>query len=99
LQPRPGRRAARRLELASDDRHDGIGWVVAISGSHRALGCDNGFGSFIQAQQLPSDGLIADAPACDLPDTHYGVVVLREADSVNLDISGVTLIPKLENVP
>jgi hypothetical protein len=34
-----------------------------------------------------------------LPDTHYGVVVLREADSVNLDISGVTLIPKLENVP
>jgi hypothetical protein len=94
-----GRAAARWLELASDDLHDGIGRVIAGPGSRRALGCDDGFGSFIQAQQLPSDGLIAAAAACDLPDTHYGVVVLREADSVNLDISGVTVIPKLENVP
>ena len=87
------------LELASDDLHDGIGGVIAAAGSHRALGCDDGFGSFIQAQQLPSEGLIADAAARDLPYTHDGVVVLREADSVNLDIPGVTVIPKLENVP
>jgi hypothetical protein len=89
----------RGLELASDDLHDGIGGVVAASGSHRALGGDDGFGSFIHGQQLPSDGLIAAAAACDLPDPHDGVVVLREADGVNLDIPGVAVIPKLENVP
>jgi hypothetical protein len=87
------------LKLASDDLHDGIGGIIAGPGSHRALGCDDGFDSFIQGQQLPSGGLIADAAACNLPDTHDGIVVLREADSVNLDISSVTVIPKLENVP
>jgi hypothetical protein len=87
------------LELASDDLHDRIGGVVTVPGSHRPFGCDDSSGKFIQAQQLPSDGLIAAAAASDLPDTHDGVVVVGEADGVNLDIPGVAVIPKLENVP
>ena len=86
------------LELARDNFHDGIGRVVALPWRQRALGRDDSAGSFIQAQQLPADRLIANASAGNLPDPHDGVVVFREADRVNLHIAGVTIVLKLKNV-
>jgi hypothetical protein len=86
------------LELASDNLHDGVGRVVALPRCQRPLGGDDSAGSFIQAQQLPADRLIANASAGNLPDPHDGVIVFREADSVNLNIAGVTVVLKLKNV-
>src|ERR1041385_987609 len=86
------------LELAGDDLHDGIGGGITPPRRHRALGRDDGLDGFIQLQQLPPDRFVAAAAAGDLPDPHDGVVVLGEADRVNLDIPCVAVIAKLENV-
>jgi hypothetical protein len=46
----------------------------------------------------PADGFVADATAADLPDSHDGVVFFGEANGVNLDRSGIAVIPKFKNV-
>jgi hypothetical protein len=86
------------LELTSDDAHDGVGRIVSGPGSLRPLLCYEGTGGFVQTQQFPANGFIADAAASDLPNSHDGIVVLREPDRVDLDIAGVTIVPKLQDV-
>jgi hypothetical protein len=47
---------------------------------------------------LPADRLVTDAAAPNLPDSHDGVVLFGEANSVDFDRSGIAVIPKFKNV-
>jgi hypothetical protein len=60
--------------------------------------CNNGTGSLVQAQQLPTDWLVTRAPAADLPNSHDGVVLVGEADGMDFDHPNITIIAKLKDV-
>jgi hypothetical protein len=86
------------LELTSDGDDDGITRIITRAGSQRPLVCDDGAGGFVQTQQFPADRFIAGAAAGNLPDSHDGIVILREADRMNLDIPDVAIVRKAQNV-
>jgi hypothetical protein len=75
------------LELALDSAHDLIPALIAGARPKGPLFCNGGSGRLIQAQQLPAEGLITDTAASDLPNTHNGVVLLSDANGVNLNVA------------
>lgn len=87
------------LELAPDSAHDLIPALVSGARSERFLVCNESSGRFVQSQQLPADRLMAHAAASHLPNTHDGMVLLGDANGVDLDVAGITIISKLKNVP
>jgi hypothetical protein len=86
------------LELAGNLLHYGVAGFVSGARRKGLLMCHDGTRSFVQAQQLPADRFIAHATAANLPNSHDGVVFFGEANGVNLDRSGITVIPKFKNV-
>lgn len=85
------------LELADDPGHNLVAPLVA---SPRRLGAvfgDGCAGGFIKPQELPSDPLIADTTATNLPNAHDGVVVFGDADRVDLDASGIAVVSQLKD--
>jgi len=71
--------------LTVDMPHGFISALVAGSGRGRGIICECPACSLIEAQDFPSDRLIVDAPAANLPDTHNIVVRSADADSVDLN--------------
>ena len=59
--------------------------------------CHNGFRRFVQTQQLPAYRFIAHATTAHLPYSHDGVVFFGEAHGMNLDGSGIAVIPEFKN--
>jgi hypothetical protein len=85
-------------KLAGNLLHYGVAGFVSGARRKGHLMCHDGTRSFVQAQQLPADRFVARATAADLPNSHYGVVILGEADSVDLDRSGVAVIANFKNM-
>jgi hypothetical protein len=86
------------LELAGNLLHYGVAGFVSGARRKGFLMCHEGTRSFVQAQQLPADRFVARTTTADLPNSHDGVVFLGEANSVDLDRSGVAVIAKFKNV-
>jgi hypothetical protein len=86
------------LELAGDLLHYRVAGFVSGARRKRLLMCHDGTRGFVQAQQLPANRFVARATAADLPNSHNGVVFLGEANSVDLDRSGVAVIAKFKNM-
>ena len=84
------------LELADDAGHGAITGTVSRSGSLGARVADVGGGCLVEAHELPTNGLAADASATDLENTYDGVVVLRVADGVDLNASVEPVVLKLQ---
>jgi hypothetical protein len=84
--------------LARHLLHDWVARFVSGTRSKRLLVCHNRPRGFVQAQELPADGLVADASTANLPDPHDGVVFFGEANSMDLDGPDITIILKLQNV-
>jgi hypothetical protein len=93
---RPNRRCASKL--AGNLLHHGVAGFVSRARRKRLLMCHDGTRSFIQTQQLPANRFVARATAADLPNSHYSVVFLGEANCVDLDRSGVAVIAKFKNM-
>lgn len=83
------------LKLTGDANHD---LVIASVARSRRGGNDIGdmsAGSFVEPQELPADGLIADTPTPGLPDTHNSVPLPSGTDGVNFNSPKVPVIGKL----
>lgn len=87
------------LELALDTAHDLIPALVPVARSKGLLFCNESPSSLVQAQQLPADRLMTDAAASNLPHAHDGMVFFGDSDGVNLNVAGVSIVSKLEDVP
>ena len=85
--------------MACDDLHRLVPGFIARTWSQGPLFGDRGPGGFIQPEHFPSSRFVADATASDLPHPHDGIVLLCEANGVDLDITSVAVISKLKDVP
>jgi hypothetical protein len=82
------------LQLATDRLHHPITGHVIGARREGSLVCNPSTGSFVQSQQLPTDGLVADAPAADLPNPHDGMIILSESNRVDFNATGEAVVLK-----
>ena len=87
------------LELTSDLRDRLIPAPITKTGSERSLGEQSQADGFVESQHFPSHGLIADASATNLPNTHHRVVLFRVPTSVDLDHPREAVVPNLKANP
>lgn len=87
------------LELALDSVHDLIPALVSGSRGEGLLLCNESPGRFVQPQQLPSDGFVADAAAGNLPNPHNLMPLFGDANGMDLNITGIAVVLKMKNAP
>lgn len=88
------------LELALDAaRHGLVAPLVTWARSHGFLVSDTCGEALIKAHELPPDGLITDAPASDLPNTHEPISLTAKPDGMNFDDSGKSIISEFKSLP
>jgi len=88
----------RGLQLATDRLHHPITGHVIGARREGSLVCNPSTGSFVQSQQLPTDGLVADSPAADLPNPHDGMIILGESNRVDFNATGEAVVLKLKDM-
>src|ERR1700675_4454487 len=88
----------RRLELASDNLHDGVAGLIALSRCERPLMRNDGLGCCVETQDLPAARFVVANSAANLPGSHDGIVVYGKTDIVNLYETGISVIAKLEDM-
>jgi hypothetical protein len=88
----------RGLQLATDRLHHPITGHVIGARREGSLVCNPSTGSLVQSQQLPTDGLVADAPAADLPNPHDGMIILGESNRVDFNATGEAVVLKLKDM-
>jgi hypothetical protein len=84
------------LDLADDPSHDRIAPFVPEAGRGGLLIEDGERQRLVEPQELPADGLVADASSSDLPNAHDGVAINGDAAGVHLDVPRVAVVPDLK---
>lgn len=85
------------LDLSDYTGHSFVAPFIADPGCFGVLSQDCNPDRFIKAQQLPANGLVADAAAANLPDTDDGVVFPREPASVSLNDTDIAVVSDLKS--
>jgi hypothetical protein len=83
------------LYLTDDLLHGGVPSLVPVSGRPGWLVTHMGRDAFVNAHDLPSDGLVAGAAAACLPDAHDADAGLVVADGMDLNAAAVPVVANL----